>query len=74
MCQVMFHVDSCNCGNLSFLLVPGTKGLVSACGSSPCAQAGGIGADGSVMAHEGFGFSAEGKYPDEVEQLPLPCS
>lgn len=38
------------------------------------AQAKGTGADGSVMAHEGFGFSAEGEYPDEVEQPPLLCS
>lgn len=40
----------------------------------PCAQAERVGADGSVMAHQGFGFSAEGEYPDEVEQPPLICS
>lgn len=40
----------------------------------PRAQAEGIGADGSVFTHKGFGFSAEGKYQDKVEQLPLLCS
>lgn len=40
----------------------------------PRAQAEGTGAEGSVMAREGFGFSAEEEYPDEVEQPPLLCS